>query len=489
MQPALSEAILSPLSDLLAARIGLYFPKERWPDLDRGMAAAAHEFGQTDAEACARWLLSAPLTHHQIEILASHLTVGETYFFREQRSFEALEQYIFPELLRAREHTQRRLRIWSAGCCTGEEPYSIAMLLDRLIPHPREWSTMILATDINPAFLRKAAQGVYGDWSFRDTPAWLQARYFKSKKNARFEIQSRIRKCVTFSYLNLADDVYPSLTNNTNAMDVIFCRNVLMYFTAQRARKVIENLHRSLVDGGWLIVSPTETSTSLFSAFTAVEFPGVVLYRKPPGAASRMVVAAYPASVLVAPPEDLKPPQPAIFPGPVVAQVTGAVPTYAPASESGRPAVQPGEALASNQDDPRAAPALMARACANQGQLTEAIAWCEQAIVADKLNPAHHYLLATILQEQGQGDAAVWSLLRVLYLDPDFVLAHFTLGNLRLSQGRRREAQRHFDNALALLHAHPHDEPLPESEGLTAGRLTEIITSVRASLPHAVVGT
>ena len=104
MQPVLSEAILSPLSDLLAARIGLYFPKERWPDLDRGMAAAAHEFGQADAEACARWLLSAPLTHHQIEILASHLTVGETYFFREQRSFEALEQYIFPELLRAREH-------------------------------------------------------------------------------------------------------------------------------------------------------------------------------------------------------------------------------------------------------------------------------------------------------------------------------------------------------------------------------------------------
>ena len=488
MQPALSEAILSPLSDLLAARIGLYFPKERWCDLDRGMAAAANEFGQADAQACARWLLSAPLTHHQIEILASHLTVGETYFFREQGSFEALEQHIFPALLRARQHTQRRLRIWSAGCCTGEEPYSIAMLLDRLIPHPKEWNAMILATDINPAFLRKAAQGVYGDWSFRDTPAWLQTRYFNSNKNARFEIQPHIRKCVTFSYLNLADDVYPSLTNNTNAMDVIFCRNVLMYFTAQRARKVIENLHRSLVDGGWLIVSPTEASTSLFSAFTAVEFPGVVLYQKPPGAAPRTGVAGYAAPVFVMQPENLKPPQPAMPLGPGGADAVGSTPTNAASSETGRPAAQPGEALASKQDDPRAAPALMARACANQGQLTEAVAWCEQAIAADKLDPAHHYLLATILQEQGQGDAAVRSLLRALYLDPDFVLAHFTLGNLRLSQGRRREAQRHFDNALALLHAHPHHAPLPESEGLTVGRLTEIITSVRASLPRAAVG-
>ena len=475
MRPALSEAILSPLSDLLAARIGLYFPKERWRDLERGIAAAAPAFGMPDAEACARWFLSAPLTHNQIEILASHLTVGETYFFREQRSFEALEQHILPELLRTREHTEPRLRIWSAACCTGEEPYSIAMLLDRLIPHPKEWNVTILATDINPAFLRKAAEGVYSAWSFRDTPAWASERYFQRKRAGRFEIDERLRRRVTFSFLNLADDSYPSLTSNTNAMDVIFCRNVLMYFTAERAKKVIENLYRSLVDGGWLIVSPTETSTSLFSAFTAVEFPDVVLYRKLAGGAPRMVVAGYPVPVLVAPPENLKPPEPAIFPWPVVAEAAGAVPATA---------AEPGAALALKQDDARAAPALMARACANQGRLAEAVAWCGQAIAADKLNPACQYLLATIQQEQGQNAAAVQSLTRALYLDPDFVLAHFTLGNLRLAQGRRREAQRYFDTALALLHAHPHDEPLPESEGLTAGRLTEIITSVRASLPR-----
>jgi chemotaxis protein methyltransferase CheR len=476
MRPTLPGHLLSRLSDLLAARIGLHFPEERWGDLERGVNAAAPAFGMPDAESCVHRLLSSPLTHREVEILASQLTVGETYFFREKRGFEVLEQQILPELLRARERTERRLRLWSAACCTGEEPYSIAMLLDRLIPDLENWNVTLLATDINPAFLRKAAEGVYGDWSFRDTPGWVRERYFRRKRAGRYEIDERLRKRVTFYFLNLADDSYPSLTSNTNAMDVIFCRNVLMYFTAERASEVIENLHRSLVDGGWLIVSPTETSTSLFSGFTAVEFPGVVLYRKLAAAAPRRVVAGYPAPVFGAPPEN---PEPAVFPGPVVAEVTGAVPATA---------AEPGAARAPEQDDPRAAPALMARACANQGRLAEAVEWCGQAIAADRLNPACQYLLATIQQEQGQGDAAAQSLTRALYLDPDFALAHFALGNLRLAQGRRREAQRCFDTALALLHAHPHDEPLPESEGLTAGRLTEIITSVRASLPRAAAG-
>ena len=480
MPRALPDPLLSNLSELLAARIGLHFPKERWGDLERGIVAAAPAFGMANAEACAHRLLSAPLTHNQVEILASHLTVGETYFFREKRSFEVLEERIIPELIRTRTHTERRLRIWSAGCCTGEEPYSIAILLDRLIPHPKEWNVTILATDINPAFLRKAAEGVYGEWSFRDTPAWIRARHFKHGKNARFEIQPRIRKRVTFSYLNLADDVYPSLTNNTNAMDVIFCRNVLMYFTAAQAKKVIENLHRSLVDGGWLIVSPVETSNSLFSRFTAVGFPGAVLYRKQESGV-REVETGYPSAALGLLPEALPP-----DPSALAADATLSTPSHEASLNLDRPAVKPGEVPPFEVNDSEAS-SRTARACANQGKLAEAVEWCEKAIAADKLNPAHHYLLATIRQELGQSDAAMQSLMRVLYLDPDFVLAHFALGNLCLSQSRRREAERHFDTALTLLHTHPHDEPLPESEGLTAGRLTEIITSVRLSLPRAAV--
>jgi chemotaxis protein methyltransferase CheR len=459
----LPDSLLSRLSDLLEAQVGLHFPSERWRDLERGIAAASRESGYAQPEAYIRWLLAAPLTRTQIEGLASHLTVGETYFFREKRSLDILEQQILPQLLRARGETERRLRIWSAGCCSGEEPYSIAMLLDRLIPDFETWNVTILATDINPQFLRKAAKGIYGAWSFRDTPGWIRERYFTKRQDGRFEIQPRIRRMVNFSYLNLAEDAYPSLVNGTNAMDVILCRNVLMYFARERARKVVDQLQRSLVDGGWLITSPAETSTVLFAAFTAVEFPGAFLYR-------RMAHAG--------PPE--------------LAAFSVARSAFAPEvlhEASGEQATETGDADSREHDecdtrDTRETPRRKARACADEGRLAEAFEWCEQAIAADKLNPAHYYLLASIEQERGQGEAAERALCRALYLEPGFALAHFALGNLCLSGGRQREARRHFANALTLLRAWPADFLLPEADGLSAGRLIEIIASVQASLPR-----
>ena len=472
MQATLPDSLLSSLSEFVSARTGLYFPPERWGDLERGIAAAAPDFNFPDSETCARWLLSAPLTRRMNEILASHLSVGETYFFREKRSLDILGEQVLPQLLQARRH-ERRLRIWSAGCSTGEEAYTIAMLLDGLIPDIKDWNITILATDFNPKFLCKAARGVYGEWSFRDAPGWLHGRYFTKIGEGRFEIIPRIRKMVTFSYLNFADDIYPSLSNNTGAMDIIFCRNVLMYFTAQRAKQVTGNFHRALVDGGWLIVSPAEASNTLLPSFTPVEFPGAVLYRKTAAAALSVSPVSsskqeesiswerLPEIVEVAAPTALH--DAVIFPVPEPIQ---------------KPAAQPDESET---------PSIMARDCANQGRLGEALEWCEQAIAADKLNPAHHYLLATILQEQGRHDTAIQSLMRALYLDPDFVLAHFALGNLHQSQGRYRQAQRHFENVLQLLRRHPPDETLPEADGLTAGRLAEIATALLESLPQAAV--
>lgn len=456
MQPTLPPALLGRLSDLLAAHTGLHFPANRWDDLERGIAAAAPAFGMADAASCAQRLLGAPLTHREIEILASCLTVGETYFFREQASFDAVERHVLPALLRRHEGAAPRLRLWSAGCCTGEEPYSIAMLLDRLVPETGAWRAKLLATDINPAFLRKAAEGEYSEWSFRTTPDWIRERYFQPQRGGRFKLDKRICKQVTFAYLNLADDSYPSLTNNTNAMDVIFCRNVLMYFSVERARTVIDNFYRALVDGGWLIVSPTETSSALFSRFTTVEFDGAILYRKDASAsAPRLTEVAAPAPAVEALPEVL----------PAASQ---------PAAAGNDSAPIPAE---------RAQLICKARDCANQGRLDEAAVWCSRAIAADKLNPAHHYLMALIEQEQGQGDAAAQSLARALYIDPHFVLAHYALGNLRQSQERHNEAQRHFDNALASLRTQPPGAILPESDGLTAGRLVEMIESMRSNRP------
>lgn len=461
--------LLRSLSEFVAQRMGLAFPQERWRDLEQALAAAAPAFGAEDAEACARRLLSGPLTHEQLGLLAKHLTVGETYFFRERRVFEAIENHILPDLLRRRAHGERRLRIWSAGCCTGEEPYSIAMLLDRLLPRDTEWNVTILATDINPQFLHQAKSGIYSDWSFRDTPAWLKERYFQRRKDGRFEIQPSIRRRVAFAQLNLADDAsYPSLSNNTQSMDVIFCRNVLMYFAEEQARQVVENFRRSLADGGWLIVSPVEASIRLFSRFAATNFPGAVLYRRLDAEAEAVVAGS---ALPVAEFENLQPP------AAVVPDAAASLPVFTAAPPAEPQAPESAEAVS-----------LMARACADQGRLSDAMAWCRKAIAADKLNPAHHHLLATIQQELGQPEAAARSLLGALYLAPDFVPAHVALGNLRCSQGRPREAERHFDNALALLRTRPPDAILPDSAGLTASRLGEIVESLRSRLAGAPIG-
>src|SRR5882724_3105902 len=274
------DAVWRRVSEFIALNTGLHFPAERRVDLQRGLAAAAAEFGLADSASCADWLLSAPLTRPQLNLLASHLTIGETYFFRERKTFDALAEHVLPELFRRRRGREQRLRLWSAACSTGEEPYSLAILVQQMLPDWEDWNLTILATDINERFLRKAVAGVFGEWSFRDSPSGFKERYFTPTSDGRFQIAAEIRNCVNFVHMNLAQDYFPSLTIDTNTMDVIFCRNVLIYFTASHARKLAENLRHALVDGGWLAVSPSECSQALFSRFVAVNFPGSILYRK-----------------------------------------------------------------------------------------------------------------------------------------------------------------------------------------------------------------
>lgn len=502
MAESISNIILARLSELISSHMGLHFPTERWPDIQRGIRSAASDFGFKDTESCASWLVSSPLTKNQIEILASHIAVGETCFFRDKPIFEALENHILRELVRSRRKDDKRLRIWSAGCATGEEPYSIAILLSRMIPDIKDWNVTILATDINSRFLEKASKGLYREWSFRNTPPKFKEKYFKRSKESSFRIFPHIKKMVRFSYHNLAEDTYPSLLNDTNAMDVIFCKNVIMYFDPERQRRVIQNLYNCLVDGGRLVVSPCETSHILFSQFETVNFPDTILYRKTLHKKDRRRVrqaqdfettvpfhehrtpvdlsfevqppACLPVQTDPAQPPDASQKQQEPEPPPV------SEPRLTPFEEAltlyqqGR-YTEAAEKLASSQDDNKSI-ALLARAYANQGKLTDALEWCEKAVVTDKLNPGFHYLRATILQEQGRIKEAMTSLKRTLYLDPDFVLAHFALGNLARQQGKLKESVRHLSNAVMILQSHDQAEVLPESDGVTAGRLAEIIS-------------
>jgi chemotaxis protein methyltransferase CheR len=487
----ISADLLSRLSEFVSNRIGLYFPQKNWPELERGIESAAKEFGFPDTTSCITSLLCDHVDRKRIEILSSYLTVGETYFYREKRAFEILEEEILPQIISSKTG-DHQLRIWSAACCSGEEAYSIAMLLDRMLPKIQNWRITILATDINPHFLRKASEGIYTHWSFRDTPAWVRDKYFLQQKDGRFEVMRRIKDMVSFAYLNLMEDSYPSLINNTTAFDLIFCRNVLMYFLPENVQTVIHKLQLCLQPGGWLLPGISESSHAFSSELKAFIFPGVTFYKKdsalPVAYTKRESLEVERYDAHQSPPEnygplnsdfDASPDFPVEGGGPLVeAEANFSAGDYSTAIE-----ILSKFSVETESVDQKTI-ALLARSYANAGLISEARNWCEKGLAADRLNASLHYLLATICQEQDAMDEAIASLKRAVYLDQNFVLAYFTLGMLALKQNKLKEADKYFGNVHSLLQNYQRDEILPESDGITAGRLIEILESNKRVAIH-----
>lgn len=516
MSDKISDDAISKLSELVRSRTGLHFPMEKRVDLKRGIKAAARELDFEDAQSCADWLATPPLTGERLEALVPHLTVGETFFFRDKSVFQLLKDHILSGRIRAHYGGQKSIRFWSAGCCTGEEAYSIAIVMDQMMPLLKDWKIKILGTDINTRFLKKAENGVYTRWSFRETPDKIVKEYFKKIDDRHFEIHPRIKRMVSFSKLNLAEQVYPLSLNNTEGMDVIFCRNVLMYFAPEVREQVLRFFSQSLSEGGWLIVSPSETTFVQKPGLNAVRLPGATLHRKGPRRKEGLEKikpvssSSHPVQPVIA-----SPPPPAkqgvtsrgrgteqkkherilarrkidIYLGessPKKRDKTKqeiyqeALSLY----EKGRyeESVQELSKVLSNDQrgdngfllTPESM-ALMAKALANLGKLDQAKTWCEQAIHAEKLQPAHYYLLATIYQEQGDLGECMKSLKKTLYLDPEFVLAHFALGSFTKKGDKRNESRKHLENARSLLLSMDSEDVLPHSDGMTAGRLREVI--------------
>jgi len=498
---SLPEETLASLAGWLKRYTGLSFPPRRWKDLERHMTQAMAEFEFQDPGRFVQWLLaSAPPDRKLIEALASHLTVGETYFFREWPVYQVLEENILPEIIRARRNHDRRLRIWCAGCSSGEEPYSLAILLHRLLPDRQDWNLSVLGTDINPVSLHKAEEGMFNNWSLRECPPWARKHYFQETGPNKYAIIPEIRKMVTFAYLNLVEDTYPSLLSFTNAMDVILCRNVLMYFSEETATAVVDSLANCLVPEGWLALSPVEGAFVRSGSLSPHRFPRALLYRKgektPEADRRRTDAAAFSA----------------VLPDVTARASTGMAPTRRRKTVADkRPAAAPRtrrtdipatgqrsplerardhffhgrygnttqelQAIDAGHPDHLEALTLLARCHANQGNLTEAVRCCDLALSANRLSAGVHLLRSTILQEQGAEAEARESLKRAIYLDPDCVMAHFAMFVLNHRQGAKKEAERHRRIVEKLLSRCGQEEVLPDSDGITAGRLTETILS------------
>ena len=462
------DRLISQLSKFVSSQMGLYFPKERWADLKRGITSAALDLDFDNPVSYIHWLLSPPLIKKKVDTLAKHLTIGETFFFRDENIFYALKNNIIPELVKKHGKKDKSIRLWSAGCSTGEEPYSIAIFIDQTMVLLEDWDITILATDINTGFLQKAVKGVYTSWSFRNTRKWVIEKYFKKIAPNRFEIAPYIKKKVGFSQLNLTSKAYWAPLSNT-AMDVIFCRNILMYFDPKVINEVVERLTLCLVQGGWLIVNPIEAAFVQNSDLYKIQLPGTILFKKK--YADRHKES----------PKDTRTRKEIAEPEQNIYQEACALYKQGRYKESVKKLTglfhngQAGDNVSVLEPGPMA---LIAKAYANQGKLVEAKRWCKKALDAEKLHPGHHYLLATIYQEEGRVEESIKFFKKAIYLDPKFVLAHFMLGNLAHQEGKKNESIKHFNNVLSLLLSIDTEEILPHSGGLTAGKLAEVVQTM-----------
>jgi chemotaxis protein methyltransferase CheR len=444
--------------------------------------------------------LHAHLSHGDsavdLEAFIAELTIGETYFFRHRAQFDALERTVLPDLI-ARRSQERRLRIWSAGCATGEEPYSLAILLDRMLPDRGAWSVMILGTDINRASLEQAQRGTYRSWSFRGVDQATQSGYF-ARSGDEYRIAPEISRMVTFSYLNLVGDAYPSLATNTTSMDLVLCRNVLIYFGAQAIEGVLGRLHDSLCEGGWLVSGPADTSANGYAGFEVRAFPDAIVYRRPersPTAPS----AARPRKA--PPPEPAAPAPPKLRPKPRPVPMHRPAPPAAPSVHPAEPSPDAVEAFAlwrSGHDADAASerlslladaaptdpwPAyLLGKVCANERRLDEALEWADRALERDGVFAPAHYLRGLILDERGDLRAATDAVRRCVFLDPGFALGRYALAGFLARLGETERAIKTIESVIHAVGESPREADVPEGDGLTAGRLLELAAVQRGLL-------
>jgi chemotaxis protein methyltransferase CheR len=215
----------------------------------------------------------------ELRQLLNEITIGETCLFRSQPQVDALNKVILPELVAEKtKQVTKRLRIWSAGCSTGEESYTLAMVMmeqsERLL---KGWTVEILGTDLNDRSVEAAKAGIYGDYALRATTDYFKRKYFVPLEK-KLQVKPEVKNLITFSRLNLQDD---SKMLFMKGLDLIFCCNVLIYFDGPSKSKVIDHFFSNLNFGGYFFLGTSESLMKLNSQFHLVHFPGAIGYWKP----------------------------------------------------------------------------------------------------------------------------------------------------------------------------------------------------------------
>jgi len=271
----LEEDVFRLLRELIRDYCGIYFDDDMRYLIEKRLSRRVKYHHFNKFRDYFRYLLYDRNRDEELASIVDILTVNETYFFREQNQLKAFSEEVLPELKLANREG-KRLRIWSAGCSTGEEPYTIAMLiLEKGLLY--NWDIEIVGSDINQRVLQAARSGTYRKNSFRTTDQYFLRKYFR-EEDSLFRISDTVKQYVNFNHLNLLD---PFKIKLIGAVDIIFCRNVLIYFDHASRKKVVEMFNERLVDGGYLLLGHAESLINLSTAFTLRHYKYDMVYQKP----------------------------------------------------------------------------------------------------------------------------------------------------------------------------------------------------------------
>jgi chemotaxis protein methyltransferase CheR len=273
----LPDDIFRLLRDFIHGYCGIYFDDGSKFLLERRLSRRLEQHRLKNFEEYYHFLKYDRKREEELVVLIDNLTTNETYFFRESPQLSAFSEEILPELRRTLA-SRKVLRIWSAGCSTGEEPYTIAILLLESGDWWRDWQVEILGSDINQRVLHTARKGVYKKSAHRATSPEMLAKYFVQDEKGDYRIIDRVKELVSFSSVNLLDPHKTSLISN---MDVIFCRNVIIYFDREAKKKVIESFYQKLREGGYLLLGHSESLINISNAFLLRTLKNDMVYQKP----------------------------------------------------------------------------------------------------------------------------------------------------------------------------------------------------------------
>jgi chemotaxis protein methyltransferase CheR len=404
--------------------------------------------------------------------LAGRCTIGETYFLREPDQLDLIEREILPERLRAA--APRRLRLWSAGCATGEEPHTLAILASRLGALGR---VEVVGTDISRSALAVARAGRYRRWSFRGVAPGVVERHFRQNGES-YDLDPALRRAVEFRYLNLAAGLETWAAAGISGMDLILCRNVLIYFDRETVTRVAAGLIASLAEDGWLLLGASDPLIGDLVPCTAVVTRAGLGYRRP-GAPAGRIGAAAPAFAW---PQIADP----VVATPYDRSDVAAYSAASPADAEGAGIAQPASGADERTGEPvhdspapdaggEAAAVTAVRTLADRGELAEAERSCTAALERHGMSAELHLLHTQLLNAARRYDAGAVAARKALFLDRGLAMAHLAhgaaLAGLRDVPGARGA----FTIAARLLAGLSPDDLVPASGGETAGRLADLV--------------